>query len=305
MSLAWTTVAVLVLLLPGFLFFVGLQAEERFSQDAGATPVIQLAGIVLISFLVHGTLYAVLGTVCGGWLPCIDLKPLVAVLQLDQAAGAGGVDRVDIERNLRDFRWWIWAYVLGTSLFALGSGWLWSRMIVAGWPGWLRAVGLQRAGEQLQQLGIKLFWKHRWAYNLVTGIRDDNPLLAHVLTQIRQDHRVLIYRGLLKEFFVRPDGQMSYLALKAASWHYLPLEDLSARTIDRDQCSGINAGSRAADDRRLLEAGGDAEGGYLVIPGSEIANVLFERLRITEESMDAFLRTFRGGKSGSPGDAAV
>ena len=88
MSIAWGSIVILVLLLPGFLFSVGLFAPERFTREtAQRSPLGQLAGVLSISLLVHGLLFLLNRAVCGGWLACIDLNAVLDAIVLEKATG--------------------------------------------------------------------------------------------------------------------------------------------------------------------------------------------------------------------------
>ncbi len=303
MSLAWTTVVVLVLLLPGFLFFVGLQSAERFSRDATANPLVQLAGIVLVAFFVHGFYFAVIDPLwCGPrWFrpPCINLDDFFRALLLESKKEDSLEAAKQAAKNLAEFRFHIFLYPLVTSWLALRAGLMWGRIIVQGRPKWFGRVRvalirtwLERRADGLRRTGIQLFWKHKWTYDLTVENRDGNPLLVFVLTRIRHEHRVLIYRGFLREFFVASNGQISYLVLKGVSSYYLLLNDHSAVTSEREDWHRIGGGHRTSGSEPFLpfpdtevELRDDKEG-YMVIHGQDIENVIFDRMDITESEME-------------------
>ena len=63
MSIAWATVVIVVLLLPGFAFFWGLYSPNQVTREVSpASPLAQLAGVVIISFLFHACAYFVINT---------------------------------------------------------------------------------------------------------------------------------------------------------------------------------------------------------------------------------------------------
>ena len=58
MSLAWSSLVILLLLLPGVLFFVGLYIPEQFTRETTErSPIGYVAGVMGISFVVHGILF--------------------------------------------------------------------------------------------------------------------------------------------------------------------------------------------------------------------------------------------------------
>jgi hypothetical protein len=65
MSLAWATVVLVVLLLPGILFCVAVYIPEQFTRDMAPKNALgQLAGVVLVSFVVHGLLFGLHCPLC-------------------------------------------------------------------------------------------------------------------------------------------------------------------------------------------------------------------------------------------------
>lgn len=163
MSLAWTTIAVLVLLLPGFFYFVGLRLKERIARDArGQHAFEQLAGIVFIAFLVHGGYYLASPYFCGRWPPCVDLKDFFAVVTL-QTADTDGVAR--LEQRLAPDVPWVVAYVFFTTTAAGVVGWSVAWLTTRGFLGFLA--------------------RHKWAHELPFGDRGGFTK-AYILTTLRK-----------------------------------------------------------------------------------------------------------------------
>jgi hypothetical protein len=90
-SIAWSTVAVLALLLPGLFFSAGLSTPERFSRDlAPRNPVVALAAVVLVSMLVHAA-FTGLSALAGrpvDWRAVLDAVQLPAGSASDPVGGA-------------------------------------------------------------------------------------------------------------------------------------------------------------------------------------------------------------------------
>lgn len=95
-SIVWSTIAFLLVLLPGILFFSGIYAPEKFTRDVAPQSALgQLAGSVLVSLLVHGGLFFVVQALCELRFPkllepiqppCIDLGLVFVVFQLQGAS---------------------------------------------------------------------------------------------------------------------------------------------------------------------------------------------------------------------------
>src|SRR5215207_5233983 len=78
-SLAWSTVAILILLLPGFFFSLGLYAPERFARDiAPRNPLATLAAAVLVAFVSH----AILSWASGALYRTVDWAAVLEAIQL-------------------------------------------------------------------------------------------------------------------------------------------------------------------------------------------------------------------------------
>lgn len=262
MSLAWTTVVLLVLLLPGFLFFIGLYAPERISRDVVSGSALgQLAGVVLVSFLAHAATLLVNLPFCQQLpIPCVNLEYVFVALQL-----------VDVEQHslaelhtvLTDNLVWITLYVGLTGGAGYGVGWGIGRLILRGW--------------------LRSFARHGWIYDLIAANRQGGVIHAYVLTNIRHEGRVLMYRGFLKEFYTAPDGRITYLVLKDCLRYYLKLEDVAPLTSEEADWQVLGA-SYGYDT-----AGVGKHWSYLMIEGDDIANVVFEgyRPKLTEEGLEA------------------
>lgn len=253
MSIAWSSLVLLVLLLPGVLFFVGIYLPEKFTRQAEArSPVGQLAGILLVAFLVHGTAFGLLAENCGDVLPCIRFDLLVDTMNLD-------AKQVITTRSVSDmlarYRWWIFAYVIATSGIGVALGYGYGALVSSG-----RIRGLSR---------------HPWVYDLSV----DGLTYTYVLTHLRHDERVLMYKGFLRAFGLQQDGKFSYIVLSDVTRMYMVL----------NPGGSITSG---ADEQRVI---GDSTPGHVVIPsapslprkrrhslfvieGEDVANVVFDVL---------------------------
>lgn len=112
MSLACSSLVVLLLLLPGVLFFVGLYMPEQFTREAAErSPLGQLAAVLLVSFVVQSGLYLSLRQICqlGSWIPCFDLAEAVGMLA---APTSNSTSSALLGRTLVEFTWWIFSYVI-------------------------------------------------------------------------------------------------------------------------------------------------------------------------------------------------
>jgi hypothetical protein len=244
-SFAWATVALLVLLLPGFLFSFGVYLPEKFTRESvQRDALVQLAAAVFVAFFIHALLFGLLGS-------RIDLEVVLATLQLQ---GAERMPLRELAEALRRSRWGILGYVLVASALGLGAGW---------------AVGSAQQGI------LRRLVQYSWIYALKP---DQNRayVLAYVMTNVREAGRVLMYRGYLEQFGLMRNGTFAYLVLADPARYYMRLEEDGPRTDEPTAWRTIGAqsagGGGAADTRTLS---------YLVVEGEDVANVVFERYEYT------------------------
>src|SRR5690606_32985292 len=151
MSLAWGSIVVLVMLLPGVLFFAGLHFPEKFTRDAVERSALgQLAGVLLISLVVHAGVFLLWAAIC--WrmpsLPRIDIGAFLLAMSPDTGdlrARDALVDRLSNQAG------WILIYLLTTAGFGMLLGWAVGARIVRG--------------------GLRFLTQHRWVYHLSIGDR--------------------------------------------------------------------------------------------------------------------------------------
>lgn len=263
MSIAWATGVLVVLLLPGFFFFWGFYAPHQVTRESvPSSPLGQLAGAVVVSFFVHALAYSVINSalVCrsaGGWLaavPCIDFDQLAAVLRVDGATLPGRPQR-SLNGMFDAYAPWILVYfaMVAGAAFALGLG-----------------------GGKLVSDGRLPLMRHRYLFMLEEGRKREGAarrskqtearlVRAHVLSKTVHEDLVLIYDGILQDFYAKADGTISYIVLRGA----------------RSGTVKITSNQpRRAGDTTALESGsaGDATTALLVLTSDDIANVYFEHL---------------------------
>jgi hypothetical protein len=269
-SIAWGSLVLLVLLLPGILFFLGVYWPEQFTREAESrSPLGQLAGALLIAFVLHGLSYALLGGVCGSWLPCIDIEALLQTISADPAHAQR------VSRMLHRFRWWIFAYVTLTCLGGIGLGALY---------GWL-----------VSKRKIRGFARHHWIYDLTI----DGLTYAYVLTNVRQEKHVLMYKGFLRAFGLQQDGRFSYIVLTDVTRFYLSLEDSESVTSRMHLQKVIGASSPEGNISIPTETVPKKRVKSLfVIEGEDIANAVFDTLetpakRLPEDELKKLIDELR------------
>lgn len=251
MSLAWSSLVVVVLLLPGLLFFAGTYLPEQFTRETENRSALgHLGGALLVSFAIHGLAYASAPWICGGWIPCIDFAIVLETIAYDSR---GSTDAARIGAVLSQYRWWIFFYVLGTSGTGVLLGWQYGRLAVRGKTG-----GLSR---------------HSW----IRDLRVNGLTYCHVLTSVRQDSRFLLYRGFLRAFGLQTDGRFSYVVLSDVCREYLILEPEGSQATTRSQNRVMGSGSIVPPETSNGAArSGSPVQSLFVIEGENIENVVFD-----------------------------
>lgn len=254
MSLAWGSIVILLLLLPGVLFFVGLYMSEKFTRETVDKSALgQLAAVMLVSCIVHFALYTV--TVVGhrtwGW-PAVSVRLLLETITLGESdKDPGVITRVAV--MLTQYAFPIMAYISSSALTGVFFGWIFGRYIA------------QRIG------GLA---PHAWVFDLKVS---KNYTVAWILTHIREEDRILLYHGFLKSFALKKDGTFAYIVLTEASRGYMVLEAECPVTRHSDTWRKIGAAPGSQAHRQRIAPGGRHAGSYLVVEGEDIANAVFDR----------------------------
>jgi hypothetical protein len=175
MSLAWATIFIVIFLLPGILYHAGLYSRDRIPRDVIRTGVVgEIAAAVFLSIIIH-----LLGWTTLRWFGVSTGDVVEPLAQI----AAGPPER--------------WGPILDRMAFPFGL-----YVIGAGAGGFAAGWAMARTG---------LFATHKWAVELKTS--KDALVTAYVMTNTVLDDKVLMYRGGLTEFYLKPDGSISYIVL--------------------------------------------------------------------------------------------
>lgn len=289
MSLAWGSLVLLLLLLPGVLFFVGLYMPEKFTRESTERSAIgQLSGVLGVSVTVHTALalfFWLLATYCSTGapifiaanglsiehctVPYVDVEQVIRVIVLEASEKDGAV--ASVAQMLGKYVGWILSYLFSSYAAGVALGYAFGRWLVPKIPG---------------------FAPHPWVLELGEG---EDLTAAYVLTHVKQDERILAYHGFLKTFALKRDGTFAYVVLKDAERGYMILnkEAPEVQPLGSWRPIGATAGSisnrpRYHDGRRLMRR-------YLSIEGEDIANLVFERyeaaaLDVTPDQVEATIQ---------------
>lgn len=262
MSIAWGSLVLLVVLLPGVLFFVGIYWPEQFTRETEPrSPLGQLAGALLVAFVVHGLAYTVLSSFCGGFFPCISIGSLLETINVDPK------DRAEVRAigtMIRQYRWWILIYVLGTATSGIGLG---------AFYGYVVAKGKFRG-----------FSRHSWTYSLSV----DGLTYAYVLTNVSFEERILMYKGFLRAFGLQQDGRFSYIVLTDVTRMYMNLAATGSETSGMELQKIIGASTSGkvvlpaepTKPKKRLQS-------FFVIDGADVSNAVFDVLETEAEAVGA------------------
>lgn len=260
MSLAWTTILVLFLLLPGIAFFGGLYSPDRYSRDFGRrNPFGELALAIFVATTIHLTAFILLQF----------LNSIFASIELDnflaRVASLKWKTGHDVVSVIRVVPYFV-SYLLVVTIISF-------------------LIGLA-VGQKVISGPLRFLAKHRWIYELidVKGKKGIYPIV-YVMTHVQYEDKILMYRGRLHEFFVNNDGRVSYLVLKDCHRFYMHLADTAPQTSAAQYLlpiEGVNG-----DDDEVMSSG---EWPYLLIEGEDIANVVFDRTSNFEITKSGQLR---------------
>jgi hypothetical protein len=264
-ALAWSTVALLVLLLPGFAFLAGLTLPEQFSREsAPKNPLGQLAIIVFIALVVHGLVYVFVTGCSTGATHCIRTDYVLATFQL---AGADKIPLTKLAENIREHRGSILAYLLSVTVLGTAGGW---------------AAGLAIVRDTL---GFRRLTSHRWVLELNPAPRKQSWAFAHVVSDMEHEGTFVVYQGLLADFALGPDGRFGYLVLRQPARSTLVAKEGWTTTA-------------AESIQPVLSSYGAATGGrqFLIIEGENIKNFYFGRYEVKAggtDQVDQLLKDYK------------
>lgn len=256
MEVAWTTVLIIALLLPGVFFFIGYSSGNRYSREVVKSSAIGEVGLaVFIAISIHLYSWGVLRHFG------FDLTSTV-----EKVADYGGGSYDEFVGRVIRLLPLTAAYVLVTALVGLGLGCLASWAVSKGY--------------------LPLLVTHKWI-NQVRRSMNDGLVTAYVMTTTMQNNKVLMYKGVLAEFFQKKEGQFEYVVLSGCSSYFMTFDEASPHTgTHKDLFSNHPDRPKGAWD-------------FLQIEGANIANILFDpseplvETTAGTEALDTALKTLQ------------
>src|ERR1700674_3107532 len=245
MTLVWTAAIVILLLLPGVFFFIGLWSRERHSKEivrAGAIGEVRAA--IFIAIMLHGSWWFL------HW----------------------AVTKFSLADNIAPF--WVTGVTPGPHRLTGYIRELALYTVILALLGWL--AGLIVAGSVVSGT-LRRIATHKWVYDVLKQSEIDHekklgPIRAYVMTKVQENNRVLMYGGEFGEFFLDSEGCFSYIVLKNCFRFYMIMEGDLPITSDKLPL--------LAKDQSQTSTWN-----FLMIHGENINNILFDRIpyQATEE----------------------
>ena len=200
MALAFSTLVVLILLLPGILAVPGIYASDRLSRDVVPQSLLaQLAIFIIVATLVHLVFYSVINEYLAplGWVPPVRLDIVFSFTSLGSAnAQSSAILAKNIEENVD----WIGGYLFLTSFAGFGLGYVFGKGILKG--------------------VFRFAATNSWLYDAVTATHrktDRNEVLGRdpVLTSVEHEGTRIIYYGVVHHCQFTPEGKLAYVVLSS------------------------------------------------------------------------------------------
>lgn len=194
MSVVWTTIVIVALLLPGVFFFVGVATRERLSREIIRSGVVsEIALATMVAVIIH--------TICIILISSLGFRLSAFLIEFTDYSSH---HNETIRRISRLFLPTV-LYLLATAALGFGCG-------------CLVAVGIVRGP-------LRFLAKHKWIYDIVDRDRKGGTVTAFVMTDTIESGKVLMYRGRVHEIFLLADGKISYVVLKNCARFYMTFND--------------------------------------------------------------------------------
>lgn len=217
-SLSGQTLALFLVLSPGFLFLAGFHLTEPqypTRQDIQRGVIVETALFVVMSSILHSTIGMSLLLGAGYFYSCDIFSSLFEFVTTQVHLSAN--DRCSIKTDLAS----IVAYSATLSVSAYILGKMTSRWL-ARTPDKFAAI----YGSHYET------FKGRQAY-----------VIANVMTNVTHDGKVLMYEGQLVELSVSSAKMINYVCIEGASRFYMSVKSSASSTTPRHQFQSIDKNS--------------------------------------------------------------
>lgn len=225
MSIAWATIALILFLLPGIFFFIGLASYERLSREIIRSSVVsEVAMAAAIAIGIHFISISCLSAL--GFRLSQFAEPLAEYSKISTDVFVQRVSDRLMPTTL---------YLAATTLIGFCFGLVVAINIVSG--------------------SLRRLARHKWIYDIIDIDRKGGIVTAFVMTTIIDDSRIIMYKGRVHDIFLGPEGNVSYLVLKNCFRYYMTFNDGKLVTSKQLELFGVTQGTRPANvwDRLLIE----------------------------------------------------
>ena len=252
-ALAITLLLVLALL-PGFLFFVGLHipASETVEEDVASwrRPG-HIARLLITATIFHSILIALIVVIV--W--CFNLILIWPSFSLSHFLFEGWQNIASPVLSPSDLRGAFLAFIVAASYFVVSG-------IIAGNAGYVVARWniKTKHDKKLRRKFARMFFTHLWVYELHQHRESNKWIYAYVLTKDLVSGERQIYAGILEDLYCQSDGEMKYVVIRTAT-----------KTNLQAQVAELTTSTKSGW-RRI----GHHSDSVAFFPGSSIDNIVFE-----------------------------
>lgn len=236
MSWAWTTILIIALLLPGAAFLSALAKKDHFTKDIIKANAV---GEIATALLVSGALHLLAWLAFQGWTqlaPGLSYPTLASVFEFYDGKA------LYLKRDLELLIVETTVYIIVLSVVGYGAGWGVAKVVQGG--------------------RLTFLASHPWANDLRPS--RTRVVTAYVMTTMSNNNKVLMYRGLLRDFRLNSEGKFSYIVLSSANRFVMDFSKKVPQTYD---------GLSVFNDEQVRTQ----DWNYIAIDGASIANVAFAK----------------------------
>lgn len=278
MALAWSTVAILFVLIPGYSFYLGLFSTRQYSYDVAPKNIInQLATIIMSSVFVH-TLMIFLTNIIylSGYTPKVSLPNVMKILQM----GSNTVVNQELDiltNNVSIHFFWIIGYTMLASIVGTWLGSIVIRNAV------FFAYKTKNENVLLRFLGNISGWLlvNEWIYSFVeidNHKQANSSSFAYILSKVSESGVNLVYKGVIKDFSLNKDGKINYILLSSPSRSLLSICKTEENAIDPKKFLTLTT-----KPVEIGRSSSSKQNSDIFISGDEIANIVFTSYEFKEK----------------------
>lgn len=226
MSLAWASLAIILLLLPGIFFFIGLATYDRLSREIIRSSVVSEVALALVlAGAIHFASISFLSAF--GFRLSNFAASLAHVEQNPEAFARQFVDQLEPAT----------IYLGCTTALGFLLGVFVAQLIVSG--------------------PLRVLARHKWIYDIVDADQKKVIITAYVMTTIIDQSRIIMYKGRLRDIFLGQEGNISYITLQNCSRYFMTFKEAELVTSKQLELFGSKRRDTSTSvwDQLLIEGG--------------------------------------------------